>query len=202
MIYDLVLYPTPQASFSTLSNTSLNFTRAEHLYCCLRAIRLFFENFFSFKPQEYYGLHLHYWIYFLRCTRIVYRFLVFDDPAWDRATIRDSVNLMDTMQRAIDTCMSVPTAVGFETDGRDMFSSMGSTLRHAKSIWTKTLEQIGAMAPAIAAGPVSIGANQPNSSQPFLAEDFMLLDIYDDAWIGNIFPWNGQAPGTQLDALP
>lgn len=202
MIYDLALYPSPQVDFSTLSNTSLNFTRAEHLYSCLRAVKLFFENFFSFKPQEYYGLHLHYWIYFQRCIRIVYRLLLFDDPAWDRATIRDSVNLMDTMQRGIDTCMSVPAAVGFQTDGKDLFHSIAGTLRHAKAIWAKTLEQVGTETAAVATSPVSIGANQPAPSQSILPEDFMLLDIYDDAWMGEIFPWTEQLTGTGSGALP
>ncbi|KAH8878736.1 hypothetical protein GQ53DRAFT_756489 [Thozetella sp. PMI_491] len=193
MIYDLALRPSPETSVSTSPNQPVNLTRAQHLYSCLRATKLFLKNFFSFKPQEHYGLHLHYWLHFLRCIRMVYRLLLIDDPGWDRATVRDSVDLMETIQRGIDTCASVPAAVGLKTNGSDLFSSLAATLRHAKAVWTEALELAGAIAPAaVPAAPVLNNASQPTPPQSVLPDDLVLLDFYDDSWMGNVFSWNEQ----------
>ncbi len=162
---------------------NVNFARAEFLQSCLLAINHFFDNFISFKPREYSGLHVHYWLHFMRCTRIVYRLLLVEDPAWDTNTIRESVDLMAVLQRGAGICRAVPAAAGLDTGGKDGHSLLATNLERAKSIWTKALEQVGAF-------PADAGAEDgipPGTLQPVLLDDLYSFSLHQDAWTTDVF---------------
>lgn len=179
MIFDLALQnPGPSPS------TNLNFARAEYLQYCLLAINDFFENFVAFKPREYVGLHLHYWLQFMRCTRIIYRLLIIEDPAWDNKTVRESVDVMGWLQRGSEICRAIPAAAGLTTDGKDGYNLLATNMQRARSIWTKALEQAGVWP----AGSGTVDEVLPDTSTPLFPNDFYSFDdTYNDAWMGNVF---------------
>lgn len=177
MIFDLAL----QSPGSSLC-TPATFTRAEHLQYCLSAINNFLENFASFKPQDYIGMHLHYWLQFMRCTRIVYRLLLIGDTAWDSKTIRESIDLMGWLQRGADICRATPAAVGLETDGNDGYHILARNMQQAKSIWTIALQQAGVWPDT---GTVEeVGA--ATTSETVFPDTFFSFDMYDDSWMANV----------------
>lgn len=176
MIFDLALQ-NPGSS----PNTNLIFARAECLQSCLSAINHFFEIFAAFKPQEYVGLHLHYWLHFMRCTRIVYRLLIIEDPAWDSKTVRESVDLMGWLQRGAEICRAIPAAAGLDTDGNDGYNVLATNMQRAKSVWTKALEQAGVWP----AGTGTVDEVLPDTLTQRFPDDFYSFDIYDDAWMAS-----------------
>jgi hypothetical protein len=185
MIFDLALQnPVP------LQCTNLNLARAEQLQYCLAAINNFLESFVAFKPQEYIGLHIHYWLHFMRCTRIVYRLLIIEDPAWDSKTVQESVDLMRWLERGAEICREIPTSAGLVTDGNDGHSALATNLLRAKSIWARALEHAGVCPVGADAGGAGTGTGTPSDMvMPLFPDDFTSFDIYDDAWMSNVVFW-------------
>lgn len=177
MVFDLAL----QSPGSSLS-TNVTFARAEYLQCCLSAINHFLENFVAFKPLEYVGLHVHYWLQFMRCTRIIYRLLIIEDPAWDNKTVRDSVDLMGWLQRGADICRAVPGFAGLATDGKDGHDVVATNLQRTKSIWTKTLEQAG----ILPTGTGMVHEIPTDTSTSLFPDDFFSFEMYYDTWMENV----------------
>ena len=174
MILDLELQnPGPTAS------ASLNFARAKSLQTCLSVVNRFFENFLSMKPQEHSGLHFHYWLHYMRCARVVYRFLLTEDPAWDSNTILESVDIMGALQRGAEVCKAIPEATNLESDGREAWTIFSTNLLRIRTIWTEALVRAGVM--PVAEGAVAVEAQ----SDPFDSmglDDFYSFDLFGDSW--------------------
>lgn len=181
MIFDLALQ-SPGSSPST----HVNFSRAEYLQCCITAINHFLDAFIAFKPQEYIGLHLHYWLQFMRCTRIIYRLIIIEDPAWDSRTVQESVDLMGWLQRGADICRAIPAAAGLDTDGNDGYTMLATNLQRAKSIWTKTLEQAGVW-PGTGTGTGTADEIHLDTYTPLFPDNlYSSFDWYDDSWMSSV----------------
>lgn len=109
-----------------------------------------------------------------------------EDPAWDRATVHNTVDLLQVLERGAERLASVPAAVGLKSLGGDMFTKSSVTLRTSIPIWRRALEHAGAIprddsVPGALAGPGS-------TAEPALGPDsFMPIDFSDDAWMTDMF---------------
>ncbi|KAK7755170.1 hypothetical protein SLS62_002985 [Diatrype stigma] len=138
--------PTPSATPGFI-----DFGRTECFDLCLRAIKLCLENYFSFEAAEYIGFSMPMFLHYARATQILYRLSLSDDPAWDRASIRHTVDLIGVLVLGEERFASVARAVGLESDGPDggdMFTKGAQALRATIPIWRASLEHVGAIPPS------------------------------------------------------
>lgn len=182
MILDLEL----QNPGSVPSTPSLSFARAESLQSCLSAVNHFLDNLLSFKPQEHGGLHFHYWLNYMRCLRIVYRLLLTEDPAWDRNIVRESVDLIGSLQRGAEVCRAIVAAAGLDSNGKDAFTILSTNLLRVKPIWIEALEQAG-ISLAVEEGEETLVHGQPGTFQPAVLDDLYSFGLFDDAWTAGSF---------------
>lgn len=90
-------------------------------------------------------------LHYARATQILYRLSLSDDPAWDRASIRHTVDLIGALVLGEERFASVARAVGLESDGPDggdMFTKGANALRATIPIWRASLEHVGAIPPS------------------------------------------------------
>ena len=113
-------------------------------------------------------LHLH----FSRCTHILYRLSLMDDPAWDRGAIARTVDLLGVLERCAALYEAVPAAVGLGIDGNDIYTRAGEVLRASVPMWRKALEESGAIT-----GVTEVGQG-----------DMVPMDFTADGWFTDVFP--------------
>ena len=92
---------------------------------------------------------------------MLYRLSLTDDPAWDRAEIRHTVDLIAALETAAAKFAAASHDAGLESDGPDggdMFSKGASALCATVPIWRAALEQCGAFPASGASASASSNA--------------------------------------------
>lgn len=99
-------------------------------------------------------------LHYARATQILYRLSLTDDPAWDRAAIRHTVDLIAALAEGEARFAAVAQAAGLESDGPDggdMYTKGASALRATIPIWRASLEHVGAIPPSTTASAGASG---------------------------------------------
>lgn len=142
-----------------------------------------FEAFLSFTPRELFGMNLFSAFQFARCTHLVYRYVLVDDPAWDRHFVRGGVDLGSVVQRAATLLSAIPAAMGVEGPEPDVFTATAEALRCATPIWKRTIAEA-----ACAQG--TAGSGTGGTDDPIM-DDTMLISFTDDmSWMDLLSNWN------------
>ncbi|KAI9148734.1 Transcription factor [Paramyrothecium foliicola] len=145
---------------------------------------------------------------FLRCTRIIYRLLLSDDPAWDVAIVQESVDLMATLQRAADICKAVAALKSCETDENDQHCVLASNLLSLQAIWTTALENARSSPSTVTTtltnattadtteSTISDSANHAvhgneniracEVAPQIVPDNVLSLDLFDDVWMRDV----------------
>jgi hypothetical protein len=164
-------------------NAESLFERAQLLQSCVAAIRLFVDNFLAFAPEEHGGLHIHYWLNYLRCLRVVYRLRLTESVLEGGSDILETIDIAESLQRGADVCRAVPMALGLGVDGRNTHTLFAENLQRLKSIWGEAIEQA-----AIKRAGVQTSLDlRPDASQLAFLDDLHALDFFDDAWLADVF---------------
>ncbi|KAI1080844.1 hypothetical protein F5B20DRAFT_539175 [Whalleya microplaca] len=193
-------------------------TKLDAYYATMQACKACLDNFLSFEPAEFIGLSFPLVLHFGRSTQVLYRLLLADDPDWDRAIVRDTVDLLDIMERGAASYEQVAELYGIESDGPgegeeclDFYTKCANALRATIPIWGATLDQLGVgrsgagargaagvgttggAGAAAAAGVGQAGASMApimmDQSGFGLAE---YMDFENDAWMTDILrTWDG-----------
>ncbi|RYP07563.1 hypothetical protein DL764_002418 [Monosporascus ibericus] len=188
---------------------SMDFGRTECFDGFLRATKLWLEKHFSFESADYIGFTISMHIFFSRLTQVLYRLSLTDDPAWDRAAVRHTVDLIATLETSAARFAGVARAAGFEGEGpggADTFTRAAHALQATIPNWRAKLEQAGAIpvtTPAagdnagiadagetgVAAGDATTVHESEFGSSLSVAQmqEFMMMDFADDPWITEFF---------------
>ncbi|KAI0835759.1 hypothetical protein F5Y06DRAFT_275299 [Hypoxylon sp. FL0890] len=176
-------------------------------YSSLQACKASLENFLSFSVPEIMCLTFSLTLHFGRAAQTLYRLLVVDDPEWDRNIVKNSIDLMQFMERTANRFVQVPHVCEIETsddpEGMDYFTKAANALRATIPAWTATLEQMGCGSGSGAgtgAAPVpgavtGAGATPATADQvppgPVIPE-FTSMEWLDDPWLTEMFrSWEG-----------
>ncbi|KAI1215166.1 uncharacterized protein F4807DRAFT_23873 [Annulohypoxylon truncatum] len=190
----------PRPAPVTGSSGGIDMGKLDAYYSSLQASKASLENFLSFAPGEYMCLSMPLTLHFGRATQTVYRLMVVDDPEWDRAIVKNSIDLMSVMDRAATRFLQVPQICGIDTaddpDNLDYYTKAANALRATIPSWTATLEQLGcASGSAAAAAPNTPAAGAgvdpqypPGSAIPELSS----MEWLDDPWLTDMLrSWEG-----------
>jgi hypothetical protein len=139
-INDLPLHR--QASLAD-GNSWLDFRKAEHLHACLNACRQHLDNWSRFTIDELYCMSMPVHWYFARCTQILYRLSLMNDPSWDKKTVRNAIDLLGVMEATAQRFLATAETKRLDVDSVSWFTKAASALRHAVSIWGKALADDG-----------------------------------------------------------
>ncbi|KPM41743.1 hypothetical protein AK830_g4856 [Neonectria ditissima] len=181
MINDLPLYCTNAPCNNTFGLNELGRTGCFH--ACIHAIKQGLENWFSLTPEELFGASLGLLLHFGRWTHVLYRLAMREDPAWDRTTVRTTIDLIQTLERGAERMDSVPKAVCLRGDGSNFFTNSAMTLRGAIPIWKRALEGVDATS-----NGDFMAQNVQGLAAPDVApNEFVAMDVSNDAWMSEVF---------------
>lgn len=187
--------PTSHAS----AGHGIDLGKLDAYYASLQASKALLDNYLSFSPAQYLYIPFSVTLHFGRAAQTVYRLLVVDDPDWDRAIVKASIDLMAVMERTAVNYQKVHQVCGLETtddiETTDYYSRAANALRATIPAWTATLEQVGAGSgsgseagpgpgPGPGAGAGAAGGAVPAPfDQSQLPIEFTSMEWLDDPWL-------------------
>ncbi|KAL6416266.1 putative zn 2cys6 transcription factor protein [Ilyonectria robusta] len=180
MINNLALCSTGPPTNTFMLN---ELERTRCFYACIHAIKQGLDNWFCLTPGELFGASLGLLLHFGRYTHVLYRLAMREDPAWDRAAVRNAVDLIQTLERGAEHMGAVPEAVQFRSDASDFFTKCAMTLRGAIPIWQRALGGVDATLGTDLAAQNAVELEAPDVAPG----DFVAMDFSDDAWLSEVF---------------
>lgn len=122
--------------------------RLDHLYACLHVVKQFFDLFFTISPAEYTSLALPYLTQLSHCLVTLFRLSTLDYPGWDKAAVKDTVDILAIAEQIATRMGQVADAVGMRSEGAygDPFSKLGMMMQKLRSEWVVRLPEWPGMA--------------------------------------------------------
>ncbi|PYH65324.1 Zn(II)2Cys6 transcription factor domain-containing protein [Aspergillus vadensis CBS 113365] len=106
----------------SLSTTTNQLHHLESLHACLSATSTWLTTFLAIPPAEYAGFPFPIFSQLVRHLAALYRLSTLDDddePAWDRGHVRQTVDLMEVMDRLIGNLGQAAALARLEAQGED-----------------------------------------------------------------------------------
>lgn len=191
----LTTHPLKPASdlSGTAGGNGTDLAKLDAYYASLQASKAVLDNYLSFSPAQYLYIPFAVTLHFGRAAQTIYRLLVVDDPDWDRAIVKNSIDLMAVMEQTAVNYSQVHRVCGLETtddpETTDYYSRAANALRATIPAWTASLEQngggagasgAGAGAGTEATGPGVAPAPFDQSQYPI---EFTSMEWLDDPWL-------------------
>ncbi|KAK1993065.1 hypothetical protein LX36DRAFT_268945 [Colletotrichum falcatum] len=145
--------------------------RLDILYACLHAVKAWFDHFFTLDPASYFHMAFLAFAQLTHCVVALYRLSVLEDPVWDRAGVRSTVDLIATLDEIARRFTLVCGDAGLRDDTGEgtSFDKAVKTIRGLKNTWEVALAPF---ARTTAAGPTA-AAGPPGGGLGVAEADFM-----------------------------
>ncbi|KAI1774290.1 hypothetical protein F4818DRAFT_79026 [Hypoxylon cercidicola] len=185
----LTTHPLKPTSHASATGNSIELGKIDAYYASLQASKALLENYLRFSPAQYLYIPFSVTLHFGRAAQTVYRLLVVDDPDWDRAIVKNSIDLMAVMEQTAANYQEVHRVCGLETtddpETTDYYTKAANALRATIPAWMATLEQCGAGSESgPGAGAASgAGAGPASSDQSQYPIEFTSMEWLDDPWL-------------------
>ncbi len=166
--------------------------RYEALEACLSAARDWFDRHFSIPSYVYIGMTFSYWWNMAHCLLTLYRLTVLDDPAWDRRSVRNRVDLLailDRLQAGFEEVVAQRRLETGPTVEEDSFTKFVKMAWSMKSNWGPEVAAVegspesAESAATMTAGVILDGGNEGLNMPFFQPED-------SETWIAGLFDMN------------
>ncbi|KAK2059580.1 hypothetical protein LY76DRAFT_511846 [Colletotrichum caudatum] len=160
--------------------------RLDILYACLHGVKAWFDHFFTLQPAAYVYLSFLCFAQMSHCVVSLYRLSILEDPVWDRASVRSTVDLIATLDEVANRFVLVCDGAGLRDDTGEgtMFDKAVKTIRGLKSTWEAALAPFAKTDPTAAAAAAAagggVGAGEPDLTQ-------FGLDLIDNRLFTDIF---------------
>ncbi|KAF4964050.1 hypothetical protein FSARC_7999 [Fusarium sarcochroum] len=175
--------PVMNSSCLNIKSGLSDFGKTDCIYACVDVIKQGLDNWFSFAAEDVWAMPLAPMLQFGRCTHILYRIYMTEDPAWDRFDLRKAIDLIQVLERGAEVMETVPRTVSLHSDGDDFFARTSRTLSHAATLWKRAFAEsgVGDNYDCGIQGSTGSGAGD------FTFDGLMSMDTFDDAWLSEIF---------------
>lgn len=118
-------------------------SRIDSMYCCLRAVRSWYDVWFSIPLIDIPGLPFSIYTQLSQTQVALHRLTVTDDPAWDKELLRNTADLLVILDRSAVRFEEVERVYPQEPgeDCQTIWSKAVKILRNIKTTWEPTLAQ-------------------------------------------------------------
>jgi hypothetical protein len=177
MIHEIALFQLPLIS----SHRPYDSRRFEYLYTCVQATKSVLDNFLSLSPSDWVGLNFPIILQQTHSLQIMHRMSCLQNPGWDRALVRDTIDVLDYLEQA---AIKVEQAyenlqVGGTEEETSVFFKGAQILRSALPIWAAGLENADRVDEPQGSENVENGLNET------------LMEFPDETWFSDFFgSWN------------
>ncbi|KAI0109053.1 putative C6 transcription factor [Nemania sp. FL0031] len=92
------------------------FERLQCLWRSVECIKVWLDSFYKIPPSELVGLPFHFWSQMIQCTTILKYLSTLSDPDWDCQAVRNTVDLIATMDRMTQQLDMAAAEPGLQCD--------------------------------------------------------------------------------------
>ncbi|KAJ5593833.1 C6 transcription factor [Penicillium hispanicum] len=170
----------------------------EHLECLSRSLyaaKSWLDVFYTIPPAAYVGFPFFLWFQLVRCIVILKHLSTFEDPAWDRQAVRNTVDMLTLLEWMAEKAELASREVGEQSDD-DLFQRVSRMLRLSQG-WVISKRKAATQA---AEGIPSLHGDGPGLA---LAGDVMMdatemawmdaLEHGDGTWLEDFLGWSPTA---------
>ncbi|KAK1714396.1 hypothetical protein BDP67DRAFT_618253 [Colletotrichum lupini] len=167
--------------------------RLDIYYACLHAVKAWFDHFLTLPPAAYYTTPFLTFSQLSHCIIALYRLSVLEDPVWDRASVRSTIDLIATLDEIGDRFMRVCSEAGLNVDVEEgnAFAKAVKTIKGLKGTWEASMAPLAKVdAPAATGvdGTGVLGAGMGGGAGVGEVELGQFgLDLMDNRWFTDIF---------------
>ncbi|KAL1895138.1 hypothetical protein Cpir12675_003367 [Ceratocystis pirilliformis] len=123
----------------------VNTERVNILGHCFHLLRDWFDSFFGVPVKTYMSLPFNVWFQIFRNCCILCKLTTIDQKGWDRAYVRQTLDVIAVIERISNNFTSAASESGIVVDtspGDDVFSRSRRPLFHMRSAWESHLIKI------------------------------------------------------------
>ena len=180
-----------------------DFRRYDTCSKCLEATKDWFDIFFLVPISDYPAMAFTFWCQLMHCLISLYKLTVLDEPAWDRGTVRDTIDVIDVCDKIGERFTAVsanrPLTCGSRSgqapSEEDMFVKSARMAATMKARWGAELAAMEKPAPSgAAAGQAGTsgvaGDFVDNVTTGPMAVPMVITDdmwIPDNTWLTDVF---------------
>jgi hypothetical protein len=173
---DAPLLDTPESVGSMSANVP-GFEQLECLWRCLNAVKSWLDVFYAISPAAYVGFPFFYWFQLVRCLVILKHLSTFNDPAWDRQAVYNTVDMLQLLEWMAEKAELASKEAGEQSDD-DLFQQISKVLRRSQG-WVVAKHKARAEAAEMPNLTLSAGSN-------FAAADYEMADLNQAPWMNAI----------------
>ncbi|RAL02599.1 transcription factor domain-containing protein [Aspergillus ibericus CBS 121593] len=136
-VYDAEISLYEVALAQPRADTEMSTRRLDHLYTCIQLVKQFFDLFFTICPAEYTSLALPNLTQLSHCLVTLFRLSTLDYPGWDKAAVKDTVDILAVAEEIATRMGQVADAVGIRSERGciDPYSKLGMMMQKLRSEW-------------------------------------------------------------------
>ncbi|KAJ9296563.1 hypothetical protein DTO271G3_5261 [Paecilomyces variotii] len=170
-LYDTEISLYKVALVKPPADEEMSSQRLDHLYACLHVVKQFFGLFFTIPPAEYTSLALPYLTQLSHCLVTLFRLSTLDYPGWDKAAVKDTVDILAIAEQIATRMGQVADAVGMRCEGAygDPFNKLGMVMQKLRSEWAVRLPEWPGMAVEQSSGELSLSSMEMGDLDSFLS---------------------------------
>lgn len=165
----------PSSTYQTLDSEQLRIL-CEGLLSAKSQI----ENYLSFRPEHYSGMDMALVMQFRHSVQMVYRLSLLDDPGWNRASVSNTVDVIDCLEQAaqrLEQASKITASTGNSAAHSVILKAL-TGLRASIPTQDAVLEQLGTL-PRDMQVPGDPGAETQNA----IPWSEMTFSMEDDTWL-------------------
>lgn len=170
--------------------------RVDGLYQCLMSVRGWYDAFFGLPLVEIPPLPFHTYISLSSMQVMLYRLTTCDFPMWDKSIVRSTADVLDILDRTIDTFQKVPTVYPLRDDEEigNLFVNGSRHLKNLRATWQPLIaKHLGSLptpnSQVLGVSPPELPAGTGGLDVPLLG-DQQGSDFNDMSWMADFFgPW-------------
>jgi hypothetical protein len=178
---ELVIHEVALRAPSTPNSPELH--RLESLYTSLHAAKSWLDLWLSVPTEKYMGVSFTIFFQFSRALVSLYRLSILEDPAWDKALVRNTANVLeylDKMAYMMKKCAD-HLAVPHQPEW-NIFEKGKMMVQCIKEGWEPKLMEV--WYPSLPSNGVENTLDPPN---PAILADILPMNGFDDAWMMEVF---------------
>ncbi|KAI0430442.1 hypothetical protein F5Y09DRAFT_355962 [Xylaria sp. FL1042] len=173
----------------TSDGLSLGYLRLECLWRSVESIKRWVDKIYEVPPSDLVGFPFHFWAQMIQCITILKYLSTLEDPTWDCQAVRNTVDLISTMDRLVQQLDMASKEPGLQCDDSlfQLLSRLLCRCRAWANAWWNFAPQVQGMDTSsnqnAEFSPTRHRHNIPDLDQMVWMQS---IDLDNDQWLENV----------------
>ncbi|CAF9905139.1 MAG: hypothetical protein GOMPHAMPRED_003053 [Gomphillus americanus] len=155
----------------------------------LYTIKAWLDNFFNLSESAYPDITFSMFSQFIHCIVSLFRLSTIDDPNWDRDVVKQTVDLVQVIERFAMNVEKVRDTrnLVIDNDEEDMFTKSTALMRRLAAAWSAEIAAVGLKKQQQQQQQQDPAAEKQVVPEIEVPPELMDLDLLDSEWLTEMF---------------